>query len=360
MTRRPITILFALPMLAMVAASSGAQAPATLHTLRGTVASQATDAPLGHSMITLLPIGRQTFTTDEGRFTFADVPPGSYRLRVTHLGYSPQEYRVMIAADAEPPAERVKLVAVSFQLGTMKVVAAATCVAPGPPNAAKDPDFAGIFQQLLENAEQYRLLADSFPYSFVEERSRNKRRGDDVVEPFGADTVLLRSDIPGWHYKAGDVVYNNIFTGKRAMHLPTLADFASKAFTSSHCFSYGGRDSTTDGNSVRIDFRVADRIKGTDVNGSMWLDASGYQIRRADLSLSKIPGWLRKIDAVKVTTIFGEIEPSVLVFSAVHAVNYYHPSKSLLDYVDDTEDHRILDFEWVRKSPRGDAKVQKP
>jgi Carboxypeptidase regulatory-like domain len=52
--------------------------------LTGVVVAKATQAPLGHSMVSLVPAGRQTFTDDAGRFAFQGLAPGAYQLRATH------------------------------------------------------------------------------------------------------------------------------------------------------------------------------------------------------------------------------------------------------------------------------------
>lgn len=313
-------------------------------------------------MVSLGPIGRQTFTDDMGRFAFQGVPPGSYRLRATHLGFSPMELPVTVPADTAPVRVRIQLAAVQVTLTTVKVTADAPCIAPGAPDPAKDRQFAVIFQQLEQNAQEYRLLADSFPYAYHEEHTNFSVRGDSVIESVHVDTVLLRSDKPGWTYHPGHVISTDFITRQRSMHLPTLSDFASDDFVRNHCFRYGGVERTDDGDAVRIDFRAADRLHAPDVNGTILLDAKSYQIRRAELRLSEVPGALRKVAAVDVTTLFREVEPSVLVFSEVHGVSTMVPSKDLLDHIEAVEDHVLVDFGFVRTDPRrGDQKpAQKP
>jgi hypothetical protein len=326
--------------------------------LSGVVVAVANQLPLGHSMVTLAPIGRQTFTDDEGRFAFPALPSGSYRLRVTHLGFSPAEQSVTIPADSATIRVHIALGEVQVRLATVKVMGDAPCIAPGAPDAAKDREFAVIFQQLEQNAQQYRLLADSFPYAYHEERTNFSVRGDSVVENVHTETVLLRSDQPGWTYHPGRVISTDFITRQRSMHLPTISDFASDDFVKNHCFRFGGVDHTADGDGVRIDFRAADKLTSPDVNGTIQLDASSYQIRRAELRLSQVPSALKKVAAVDVITMFREVEPSVLVFSAVHGVSTMMPSKDLLDHIEAIEDHVLVDFGFLKTDPR--RGVQKP
>jgi hypothetical protein len=345
------------PLIAAVIASALATASARSQSrgdrlLTGVVVAAANQIPLGHSMVTLAPIGRQTFTDDEGRFAFPGLSAGSYRLRVTHLGFTPSEQSVTITADSATTRVHIALAEVQVKLATVKVMGDAPCVAPGAPDALKDREFAVIFQQLEQNAQQYRLLADSFPYAYHEERTNFSVRGDSVVENVHTETVLLRSDQPGWTYHPGHVISTEFITRQRSMHLPTISDFASDDFVKNHCFRYGGIEHTPDGDGVLIDFRAADKLDSPDVNGTILLDAASYQIRRADLRLSQVPSALRKVAAVDVITMFREVEPSVLVFSEVHGVSTMIPSKDLLDHIEAIEDHVLVDFGFLKTDPR--------
>ncbi|MFI5232712.1 MAG: carboxypeptidase-like regulatory domain-containing protein [Gemmatimonadales bacterium] len=351
-----ILLLTTLSVLALVAQARAQDTGGRL--LTGVVVAQRDTQPLGHSMVSLSPAGRQTFTDDAGRFAFQGLAPGRYTLRATHLGFAPVELRVTIPVDSATTRLRVQLADVQVKLATVRIMADAPCIAPGAPDPAKDREFAVIFQQLEQNAQQYRLLADSFPYAYHEERTNFAVRGDSVIESVHTETVLLRSDKPGWTYRPGHVVSTDFITRQRSMHLPTLSDFASDGFVKNHCFRYSGEEQTPEGDAVRIDFRAAEKLGSPDVNGTILLDARSYQIRRAELRLSQVPGALHKVAAVDVTTLFREVEPSVLVFSEVHGVSTMVPSKDLLDHIETIEDHVLVDFGFIRADPRHGA--QKP
>ncbi len=320
--------------------------------LTGVVVAQAGQAPLGHSMVSLQPVARQTFTDDAGRFAFTGLPPGNYRLRVTHLGFSPTELPVTVSSDSAPTRVRIELAAVQVRLATVKVLADAPCVAPGAPDAVNEHDLFLIFEQLEQNAQEYRLLADSFPYAYRQEQTYFSVRGDSAIENIHHDTAFLRSNKPGWTYRPGGIVSTDFITRQRFIHLPTLSDFASDLFVKNHCFRYGGDEHTADGDAIRIDFRAAKRINSADVNGTIVLDAKSYQIRSAELRLSQIPSALRKIASVEVTTLFREVEPSVLVFAEVHGLTTMTPSRDLLDDIFAIEDHTLLDFGFLKTDPQ--------
>lgn len=68
----------------------------------GRVTGRVLDATGGETvegaLIRLTPGDRTAATGPEGTFAFADVPVGSYQLRVTHLGYAPQTAEVEVAS----------------------------------------------------------------------------------------------------------------------------------------------------------------------------------------------------------------------------------------------------------------------
>jgi hypothetical protein len=326
---------------------AGAQGTSTL--LIGDVVSREAGIPLGHSMVTVLGAERQTFTSERGVFAFAALEPGRYRIRATHIGFTPVEITVDIPAGAAPPRLRIELVRISVQLATVKVVAAATCTTPGRPNPDVEPDFAAIVAQLRLNAEQYQVLSDSFPFSYKVEQTFQSMRGDSSRVNPKIETVAFRSDVHGWEYKMGDMV-ERTREGRTIMHLPTLRDFASYDFLNNHCFRYGGLDSTRDGALVHIAFEADVQIRTPDVSGSVYLDAKTYQIRRAELQLTKIPPGLSQVTAVHVTTIFSEVSPSIAVIRDVHGITSLRHA-GWFAAIASTEDQHMYAFEWLRADP---------
>jgi hypothetical protein len=326
---------------------AGAQETGAL--LIGDVVSREAGIPLGHSMITLLNAGRQTFTSEGGVFAFATVGPGTYRIRATHIGYTPVEVSVVVPEGGEPPRVRIELTRISVQLATVRVVAAGICTAPGRPNPDTDPDFAAIVAQLRLNAEQYQVLSDSFPFAYKVEQVFKSVRGDSSEINPRIERVSIRSDGHGWEYRMGDVIERRS-DGHTLMHLPTLRDFASYEFLNNHCFRYAGLDSTRDGLVIHIAFQADVQIRNPDVSGSVYLDAHTYQIRRAELQLTKIPPGLPQVTGVHVTTIFGEISPSIVVIRDVHGVTLLRHS-GFRAIVATTEDQHGYAFEWLGDDP---------
>lgn len=339
--------------LACAAVLSGfarlAGAQATTPSLIGDVVSRETGGPLAHAMITLVGNERQTFTSDGGVFAFTSLAPGTYRIRAVHIGFTPSEVSVEIVAGAAPPRVRIALARLSVQLATVKVTATAAFRTPGRPNPDVEPDFAAIVGQLRMNAEQFQLLSDSFPFTYKVQQVFYELHNDSSRTTQDVESESYRSDARGWEYKMGDVVARAP-DGHMLMHLPTLRDFASYEFLNNHCFSYGGIEQTRSGPLIRIAFQADVQIRNPDVNGTVYLDAKTYQIRRAELRLTKIPASMPQATAVNVTTIFGEVSPSIDVIQEVHGLTSLrrHVFSSV---VGNGEDQRMYALEWLVRNP---------
>jgi hypothetical protein len=325
-------------------------AQAKLGTLIGDVVAKETDTPLDHAMITVMSAGRQTFSSEKGIFAFTNMSPGSYRLRITHLGFTPLEVPVEVPPDVPPKRLRIELTRLSVHLATVKVIAKPSCTNPGRPDPVTNADFAAVIQQVRMNAEHYQLLADSFPFAYGIQRTARPMMGDSSRGVATIDTLHLRSDYRGWEYQMGNVV--ELTSTGFLMHLPELRDFAGIEFLNNHCFTYGGLDSTREGTMLRIDFRADDQIRTPDVNGTIWLDAQTYQIRRADLEMSKMPAGLKEVTAVHVTTIFYEVAPSIVVFHDVLGRSSLRHGSGRRAIIASTEDQRLFSFVWLKDDPR--------
>ncbi len=326
---------------------ASAQAPAAL--LLGDVVARESGTPLAHAMVTVVGFERQTFTSEAGVFAFRGLEPGKYKFRVAHIGYSPVDFPVEITAGTPPPRVKIELAHLSVQLATMKIVGKKSCTTPGRPNPDVEPDFAQIVAQVRMNAEQYRLLSDSFPFQYKVEKEFYSMRGDSSRHDESFETESYRSDVSGWEYKVGDVIGRGR-DGRMVMHLPTLTDFASYEFLNNHCFTYGGVESTREGQVVRIDFAADVQLRVPDVNGSVFLDAKTYQIRRANLQLSKIPRDAPEATAIQVTTIFGEVSPSIDIIQQIRGITSVR-HRGWGATVANGEDQHMVGLEWLKSDP---------
>ena len=324
-------------------------------TLIGIISTKEGDVPLAYSVVSVATLGRERFTNMEGKVTLTDLPAGPLQLRVRHLGYLPADLNVVIQA-GRTDTIRVALTHITVQLTAMQVHGYEECKEPGPPTVATDSTFATVFDQLRQNADQYRLLSEAYPFFYAVERTffRVLANGDSRTE--SVDTLIIGS--ARWIYKPGTVVTRRGGgRGAVMMNIPTLVNFADDVFLENHCFQNGGVEAVDGVDLLRVDFTVASRIKEPDVNGSMYLDPVTFQIRRSVLRLSKIPSGLTGLAETEAVTKFGEVLPSVPVISDIASVNRFerNPNRPLND-ASANERQRLIRVQFVNGVPGEEAK----
>jgi len=317
-------------------------------TLRGDVRALETHLPLPFSTVVLQPGVTGRFTNDSGAFAFHDLARGDYRVIVRAIGYLPFDSVITVAGDTLEL--HVALRPLAIELPPVTVVAARSCVRPGPPVRDSEPDLAAIFDQLRENAARYRLLSDAYPFRYwIQRRVWDEPRGhgDSVV----VDTLELRSDAR-FAYKPGGLIIMQ--TGprgraERTLRLPTVIDLADSVFHEAHCFSFGGVDNIDGESHWRVDFLSADRLKAPDVAGSAWLDSSTYELRQLTFRLTRPERAVKSLNALEVTVDFGALFPAMTVpvhIAATSAANTRsrHP-------VTGHEEQRLLRVDFLKGAP---------
>ncbi|HEY5062491.1 MAG TPA: carboxypeptidase regulatory-like domain-containing protein [Gemmatimonadaceae bacterium] len=351
-----------IPSLAVAASAqraAGRQADSAA-TLIGIVTMNDGALPLPFSTVSIPALGRELFSNDRGIFTLAGLPAAPLRLRVRHLGYSPVELTVDVHP-GQTDTVHVTLTHIAVRLGAVNVRAYPECKTPGPPIAPTDSAFATVFDQLRQNAEQYRLLTRTYPYVYSIERTLSTTLANGEVRFDGVDTTTFNS-ASDWKYIPGGVITRQtgsrlIARGGMMKQLPTLAQFADTAFIDNHCFYNGGTESLDGTDLLRVDFIAASRITDPDVNGAMYLDPATFQIRRAVLHLSRIPTRVVGLAELEAVTYFGEVLSSIPIIAGVMSVNRFvadnrRPQAPLEAH----EDLRLLSVRFLRGRPGDELK----
>ncbi len=150
-------------------AAARAQEPVPLPgVVRGEVRA-ASGERIPYAIVVLGPGARQRFADDSGAFRFEGVPSGAHRLLVRQVGYSPLDTAVAVVPEGTLTLS-LHLTPLTVRLSDVTISVPAQCVRPGLPDSVQHPDLASVFEQLKENAERYRLLADSYPAEYRMER----------------------------------------------------------------------------------------------------------------------------------------------------------------------------------------------
>ncbi|HEY4218097.1 MAG TPA: carboxypeptidase-like regulatory domain-containing protein [Gemmatimonadaceae bacterium] len=352
--RRWHIVAILLGFLGFPVASSLAQRTDSAGTISGVVIARESSTGLGYSIVSIPARGIERLTNERGEFTIRDLRPGSLELLVRHLGYSPVRVTRTVAAGAIDTL-RIALVKLPAQLGAVQVRATRVCTNPGAPKANADPAFAALFEQLEQNADQYRLVSATYPFVYDMERRSSIRYVSGEVLTQRVDTVRVNTGV-AWKYAPGSVVDRTEDPHNRQVlfNIPSLIHFADPVFLANHCFFAGGRD-TADGSTVlRIDFLAASKLKAPDVDGSMYIDPETYQIRRSVLRLTRIPPETPEISSVNVVTEFRSVVKWISIVSSISSVHQL--------FTDETrpvlpktayETQRLLDVTFLKEKPAG-------
>lgn len=359
MRRRCRTIVLCVSLAGLARAGAQVASPRDSGTIVGLVAARESGAPLGYSVVSIPALGRERFTNDRGIFVLTGVPAGSVRLLVRHIGYSPVELTVVVRA-SRADTVRVQLAKLAVELNRVTVQGLGRCTAPGPPSEKSDPAFAAIFEQLRENADRYRLLADSYPFAYAMERKS-------AIHYVSGETIITALDTANigtgtrWRYVPGTLVVETTAPNSRQVlfNIPTLLQLAERAFLENHCFANAGADVVAGHAVVRIDFSASAKIKPPDVSGSIYLDRETFQIRRSTLRLTRIPDETPQIAAVEVVTDFSEVVPSISIPATIRSVHVLHTDRTRPILPDTTyETQRMLRVSFLRSKPGEDVPVR--
>jgi len=337
-------------LLAAAALAAGAAAPVVRAqgavprsgVVRGEVRAN-TGERIPYAIVSLVPGGRQRFADDSGAFWFGGIAPGPHRVVVRQIGFSPFDTTVVVPPDGEVVLAP-RLGRITVQLEEITVSARTACERPGPPDPALHPQLAVVFDQLRENAERYRLMADSYPAEYRMARTIGDLDAAGEIQVRVRDTVALRTDAR-WRYVPGHVITDPSRDGRRLL-LPTLPDLADSAFQAGHCWYLPGLDTAVANRLVRVDFVPPVRLREPDVEGSAWLDPASYQIRAAMVRLTNSTRADRPIRELTVQMTFREIVPSIVLLDHVTAVTLYVPQSGKAPVK--SEEQRLLAVHFLR------------
>jgi hypothetical protein len=338
-----------------VAAACGATAVAAAAQAGGSVGGRVLAAedgrPLPLAVVTVGDPPRQVFTAEDGSFVLADVPPGRQRIRVEQVG------RVSVDTAAVVPLAApltIRLGALSVALEGVQVSASpGECVRGGFTDAASVPQMVSVMEELRKNAERLRLLTQRFPFSARWERTREMVGSGGQVENAHTDTTTVSSS-ERHPYEVGRVLVDN-GGGRYDLNMPGVVSITQDEFQRTHCFRYSGVR-TIDGRRLyAVEFIPTRDVGGTDVTGTLYVDADGFLLRRSEFHVIGLPASLayRTLDVV---TTYREVRPALPVVATLDFTQQLRNSKLQV------EQRRLLDLHFTgavpgaeqTPAPRGD------
>ncbi len=301
--------------------------------------------PVAYALVSLQPSLGSRFADTEGRFTFVQVRAGRYRLQVRQVGYQPLD--TAFTVDSLNIELRLVMTPLALRLDSIVVAVSGPCRRPGPPDSGAAPRVHALLDQLRISAERFQLLSDSFPFYYDFERTMVDLSASGTVLRRIVDTARYRSDTRRSYLPGGVVAWGRgAESGRRVIHLPTLAHFADSTFVWSHCWTAAeaGEDSL-----VALRFRPVDSIIGADIEGTVFLDAAHYQLRRAELYLTRVTRALPTAAAVTSVMTFRELYPGLVLPATIAGTTRAAIVPGMTRRVwTATEDQRLLRVNFLR------------
>ena len=325
-------------------------APATLLSQAGTIAGvvvSATGQPLAYGIVSVDGAQRSMFTNDSGGFAFRDLQPGRYTVRAKRLGFAPAAVSIAVRPGAVDTV-RFALERIAVRLDSVVVSSHPACTAPGIPMAI-DTALAAIVAQLQLNAEQLRFMSEAYPFEYYLQilKARTLNSGELLSED-PRTTRYTSKTRPS--YRKGEVL--RLVDGEYHFQIPELQDIASPEFLSSHCWHYAGIDTVGGRPHFRVDVVAAEALPGVDIDGSFFIDAQSFLIRRSVVRLSRRPDRPRAVMQMETTTYYQEILPSVPIIAHVDIVQTMDP-RTRPQYRESREAQHALSYRFLGPVPEG-------
>jgi hypothetical protein len=313
----------------------------------GQVRAAESGQPLPYSVVSIASLGREQFTSEQGGFTIWNLAPGRLALRVKRIGYSPRDTAVTLRPNDTLRVE-IALTRLVIELPAVRVSGACGDKRPDERMVAT---LADLFDQVQQNADRYRLYADSNPFNLIMYRVRGVRDNKGKILATQIDTIR-RGPFPFAMYSPRHIVRSvaDSEAGGMIRHYlspPELADFADTAFINNHCFTYAGKRVVANDSVIAVDFEPVPALKGeVDFRGTMFVRAADFQLVRADLQLNRLPPEMRSsgMTSMNITTRFTEVLPGVAIIDQVESSTKF--SGRPYPWV---EFGQVFDMKWIRK-----------
>jgi hypothetical protein len=250
-------------------------------TVVGRVLARESGQPVANASVSVLPNGAERLGGENGSFTLRDLPPGEVRLRFRRIGFAPMDTALILGAN---DTVRVSIEMTRLALELPAVVVHGAC-RNQTPLEERPAVLAALFDQVIQNAEQLRLLARERPFAIVMSDTRGILGRTQVV----TDTIV-RGPLPEEPYKPRHILHD--FQGRkngRAV-LPELSDISDTAFTNNHCLWYAGQERFGSDSVIRVDFEPVPWLaREADFEGSIFVRVDGYQLVGLVTRLNRIP-----------------------------------------------------------------------
>jgi hypothetical protein len=274
-----------------------APAPAVAQSLAGTVVESDSRQPVVAALVQLLApradsIFASAVTGAQGKFGFARIAQGSYRIRILRIGFRPWTSEPLAFEAGGTREELFAIPAVPVVLSEITVEAKSPC--RGSP--AEDQRMALLWD---EARTALGLLGAGNSEAMLEFRSVLTKRmvdpGDHLVSEnslssFGRGAWPVASQAADSLARFGFVQPRDTLSGP-VYYGPDVAVFFSEAFLQTHCFRLVP---ATDPGLLGLGFEPVKGRKVPEIEGVLWLDRRRNLLRRLEYRYTALWSWVPK------------------------------------------------------------------
>ena len=284
----PTTILRAAAALFLLLAAAPAARAQEPGAVEGVARSAKDGAPLSLLLVRLVPAragaAPQGVVTDaQGRFRFAGVPAGEYRVQVEQIGYERTLSPVLRVQPGVTAQHEIRSSMVPIQLAGITV--GGRCLTGA--QLADDPRLAALWREARKGVETRHAFALQYRYTrTVWQRVAIKPRIGKTSHETRIDTVVnepdsVRARARRLQESRGTAGYARQGRTTFTLELPNELELLSDDFLREHCLE---TSVVEDEGAYALRFRPVRPAGGrVEVGGVLWVDAKTFLIRRLEL-----------------------------------------------------------------------------
>ena len=300
--------------------------------------------PLGYTTIGVLSRGTQQLAREDGSFSLT-LSAGEVRLRFKRIGFVPVDTALVVAAN-DTARLRIEMTRLVIKLPAIAVSGACT---DKTPLGDKPAVVAELFEQVKQNAERMKLLAQEKPFTLTAVHYGRFVDGNNRVTNERTDTIVRPALVKP--YKPREVVFpitEGPYKGATGIMSPELQDLADTAFTNNHCFWYAGQERLRTDSVIRVDFAPVPWLaKELDLEGSIYLRVDGYQLVGMYTKLNRIaPPVSRYMREYSNRTWFIELVSGISVIDEHVLMNVFRDKRPAM-----VQTGKIIAIKWLDVPP---------
>jgi hypothetical protein len=320
-------------------------------TIVGSVTGADDGQPLQYASVAIVG-DREILTSSDGRFSLAKIEPGVRAFRIRRIGFVALDTTVLVKAN-----ETVRLDAALVRLG-VRLTGVRVLGSRGLRLAAECPtpqaSLLDLLEQVVQNAEQYRLLVREHPFWLRFSQVRLARYANGRVDSsavrdprLGEAKTFIQIASDKAVYQAGSVFRR--VKNVDEVFVPELQDFADDAFIANHCFQHLADTALGTQRYFRVSFFPISAIATRDIAG-VFLLRDNYSLAAVQMAVTGIPErFTSSFSAARVWAEFSELVPGIAVLSRLES--FLEPGRKETDIVSHGEVQNLLGVVWRRGPP---------